>query len=171
MASIGLISPMIRHYRKIEALLGDDPDITVVYDAKEQEIKVYVDNDKKAAALERMLIPEIDFGSVTVNVIVVPSNKASARDFDNAEETLRAAFDGNPVVESIQVIEGIGSTPWTYVVFMKEVVQYYTDDLSDLYRVCSTLYEEIARDIFVMRAGVFYCTDVDECPLCCEVQE
>ena len=52
--------------------------------------------------------------------------------------------------------------PITYVVFVNEVVQYFNDDLGDVYGQCSTLYQEIAKDVFGETEGVFFCTDVEE---------
>ena len=43
-------------------------------------------------------------------------------------------------------------------VFAKEVVQYWNDSLSDPYGKVSTLYQDIAKDIFEDTDGVMFCT-------------
>lgn len=45
------------------------------------------------------------------------------------------------------------------MLFKKEVVQYFTDNLGDYNGYRSTLYENIARDIFGDIVGVFFCTN------------
>jgi len=50
----------------------------------------------------------------------------------------------------------------TYVVFKPEIIQYYTDSLADARGICSTLNQEIAKDIFGEIPGVFFCTDLVE---------
>ena len=45
----------------------------------------------------------------------------------------------------------------SFAVFAKEVVQYYNDDLTDINGLKSTLYEDIARDVFDID-GINYCT-------------
>ena len=48
----------------------------------------------------------------------------------------------------------------TYVVFVNEVVQYFNDNLYDINGVCSTLYQEIAKEVFKESNSVHFCTDV-----------
>lgn len=50
-----------------------------------------------------------------------------------------------------------------YVVFKNCVVQFFNDNLNDIYGNISTLYQDIAREIFADAEweGVFYCTDVE----------
>jgi hypothetical protein len=53
----------------------------------------------------------------------------------------------------------------TYVAFKKEVVQFYADNLRDPNGFKSTLYQDIAEDVFGEKNNVCYCTskrDVDE---------
>ena len=46
-----------------------------------------------------------------------------------------------------------------YAVFQSKVVQFFNDDMSDINGNCTTLYQEIAKDVFSGRAeGVFFCT-------------
>ena len=49
-----------------------------------------------------------------------------------------------------------------YVIFANKVVQYFNDSLSDAHGVCSTLYQDIARDVFGDDCGVYFCTDLEE---------
>ena len=49
-----------------------------------------------------------------------------------------------------------------YVVFKNRVVQFFNDNLNDIYGNISTLYQEIASDVFKEISGVNYCTDIEE---------
>ena len=84
----------------------------------------------------------------------------NAEDF-RIEEVYMDAFEGNPALSYIVR----GSLPMVdmnvYVVFKNKVVQYFNDNLMDINGFCSTLYENIARDIFEKMDGVFYCTDCE----------
>jgi hypothetical protein len=51
------------------------------------------------------------------------------------------------------------TNPITYVIFKKEVVQYYDDNLGDAHGNRTTLYEQIANQIFEDREGIYFCTD------------
>ena len=71
------------------------------------------------------------------------------------------ALSGNDEFSEAHKIEGALGFDAVYVVFKKNVIQYYTDNLGDLHGIKSTLAENIARDIFVQHPGVFFCTDVE----------
>ena len=48
---------------------------------------------------------------------------------------------------------------FNFVVFVPEVVQFYNDDLGDINGLCSTLYQDLAKDLFGEEAGIYFCTD------------
>jgi hypothetical protein len=68
-------------------------------------------------------------------------------------------FRGNPIVDDIVTIEGVMTNPITYVIFKKEVIQYYNDSLSDAHGMCSTLYQDIASRVLDAGEGIFFCTN------------
>ena len=153
-----LNAPWIEYYKKINAMFFFDPDVSVVYDQDECKIFVYVENQAKADALNLLLKPEKTFGAITLLVDVVPANGCLKRN----EDLYMAAFKDNPAVYNIVIHEGAFNA--TYVIFNKEVVQYFDDDLSSVYGVRSTLYEDIAKDIFNEAPGVYFCTDAERYP-------
>ena len=69
------------------------------------------------------------------------------------------AFEGNDAFVFARKISLFHSNPTYYVVFKPDVVQFYTDNLGDWNGFRSTLYENIAREIFKDIPGVFYGTD------------
>lgn len=153
MARIKLQSPWVQYYDKISVFFEEDPDVQVLFDEDKPEIKIYVEDQAKAKALAELIPAEQKYGKVVLKVGVIPGNAESS-----SEGLISDAFRGNPIVESIKTISGIFTNPITYVIFQKEVVQYYNDDLGDAYGNCSTLWQEIAKSIFKEQEGVYYCT-------------
>ena len=80
------------------------------------------------------------------------------------EEIFNVAFKNNPIYAYSVTIEGLFSNPITYVVFKNRVVQFFADNLSDPHGNISTLYQDIADEIFKEAdvRGVSYCTDIEE---------
>lgn len=175
MALLKLSSPWVIFYKKINAMFEDDPEIKVVFDEEENIVKLYVDNPDKADALSQVLPKEKEFGAVTLKIEVVPANKEATERANTANklrtvlrgnefeslngELLENALIGNPAFLYAKTITGVFTNPITYIVFMNKVVQYYTDSLSDINGFTSTLYQDIAKDIFLPFDGIFYCTE------------
>ena len=151
-----LISPWINFYREICALFKRDKDVSVVYDEDENVITLYVDSATKADALDYLLPMERTFGNVTVKISVVPSNNEG----EHPENLIEDAFRGNPAYAFHKTISGILSNDITYVVFENSVVQYFNDDLGDIYGQRSCLYQDIAKDILGHNKGLYFCTDM-----------
>lgn len=152
---ITMSPPWLGFFREIEALFKDDPEITIRYIEDPIAVKLYVDNQAKADALDAILPKSRNFGGTTIYVQVVPSNSAK-----NPSKALlfKTAFEGNPAFREMIDIEGILTNPIHYCVFAKEVVQYWNDNLGDPYGKVSTLYQDIAKDIFEDTEGVMFCT-------------
>lgn len=156
MAKLKLSSPWVEYYHAVNAFFKEDSSVHVIFDEENSEINMFVDNDRKAAALDRLMPKEKQFGNVTLHITVYPSNYFRNQKYDLAH----AAFDGNGALSFIRTVEGVMSNNITYVVFKNKVVQYFNDDLGDINGQCSTLYQDIAKKIFNEIDGVFYCTDL-----------
>lgn len=152
-----LSPPWIEYYRKLEAMFGPDPDIKVEFDEDEMHIKLYVESHEKATALDELLPVQKDFGNVSVFIEVIPANDEPKR-----IDIVKRAFEGNPAFSYATTIEGIMSNPISYVVFKPEVVQIWSDNLSDVNGLTSTLMAEIAKEIIGQDDGIFFCTDKKE---------
>lgn len=164
MAAFHLSPPWMIFYREIEAMFKYDRQVHVVYDEAENHIKLYVDDSEKAIALS-MLLPKTQiFGSVSMKISVIPANVEPGLILaDTSSQALyETAFSDNAAFSFAKTITGIFSNNLTYVVFRNRVVQYFSDDLGDIYGQCSTLYQEIAKHIFGERDGVFFCTDIEQ---------
>lgn len=158
--------PWVTYVNQVNALFQHDPQIHIEYDNDKKEVKLYVENSAKAAAMDRLLPDEVEFGNVTLTVTVVPANDIF-EDLDS-NPTMRQlfdiAFDGNPVYAFTKEIVGLFSNTLTYVVFKNRVVQFFNDNLNDIYGNVSTLYQELAHEVFddEVNSRVCYCTDIEE---------
>ena len=171
MATLKLSAPWVVFYREVQAMFKEDNDIHVVYDEDNMALKLYVENGYKAAALEKLLPTEKKFGDIVLKIEVIPANNSAEENFlkfrtvqsvdTDLADIFRDAFDRNPILDYVHVVNGVFGFSGCYVVFAKKVIQFFTDDLGDMYGNCSTLAQNIAKDIFVDLAGVFYCTNVD----------
>ena len=150
-----LSTPWAEYYRELEALFKHDPAIKIGFDEDEYIINLYVDGGLKAEALAELLPSEKVFGNVTLKVNVIPANVVK----DDKTSLFKAAFEGNPVFSYAVKPEGILVPNFSFVVFKNEVVQYFNDNLGDVNGNRSTLYQEIAKDVFEDHEGVFFCTD------------
>lgn len=147
-------------YRQINALFAKDPDIRVVFDEENAKISLFAADCEKAAALDKILIGEYTFGNVKLSINVVPPNGFAPKTKTSPADLFAAALAKNRALSYIRAIEGVFSNDITYIVFANEVVQYFSDDLSDINGLCSTLYQDIAKSIFKEIHGVYFCTDV-----------
>lgn len=163
MAIFHMSAPWVIFYRELEELFKYDPQVHVVYDEADNHVKLYVDDADKAIALDILLPHTKVFGSVSMSISVIPAN-TTERDFaaTNRDELFRVAFRGNGAFSFAKTVTGIFVNNLTYIVFRNRVVQYFNDDLGDIYGQCSTLYQEIAKNVFGETEGIFFCTDAEQ---------
>ena len=159
MALLKLSAPWHVYYKELCALFDEDREVRIVYDTDGQIIDIYVDNQVKADAMTELLPNVKDFGTVQLQINVIPANKTGFRRSKPA--TFTALFENNPIVNNIFTVDMMTNT-MTYIVFRKEVVQYYNDNLGDANGVCSTLYQDIASRIFEEKEGIYFCTDIGD---------
>lgn len=152
MKSFTLSAPWYEYANKLKVLFENDEDIVV--DIQDDAVRIRVANTDKYEALTHLLPEAKKFGNVTYKIIIIPANKGelTTRDY------LRNLFKGNEAVHRIEDIV-MGSNPMTFIEFEKEVIQYYNDNLSDLHGNCTTVLEQVAREVFDNQDGVYFCTD------------
>ena len=158
MEKLNLSAPWITFAHEITALFEKDPEIKVIYDNDEAIVKLYVENAEKAEALQALLPESRSFGNVTVKIVVIPANALDER----PTSLFLKAFEGNPVLSYVKDVEcPLGK--FNYVVFRNEVVQFFNDQLDDVNGNKSTLYQDIAKDVFEEKnTAVFFCTVTPE---------
>lgn len=159
MALLKLSSPWVTFYRELNAMFEQDPEVTVIFDEEENDVTLYVDNAAKAEALQLLIPEQKTFGNVTLKIDIIPANDVNRTNYVDCEAVFTTAFKDNGAFCYADTIYGIMSNPITYVVFQNRVVQYFNDSISDIHGLCSTLYQDIAKDIFNPLPGVYYCTN------------
>lgn len=147
-----LSAPWVKFYREIEALFAQDVEVKVGYDEENMEVKLYVENARKADALTQLMPAEKVFGNVTLKITVIPANKVMSK-----ADLINEAFVGNPALAYVWHADTVMGS-YDYAVFEPKVVQFFNDDMSDINGNETTLYENIARDVFD-ESGVFFCTN------------
>ena len=157
--TIKLSPPWVIFYRELVAMFGEDPDIRIEYDVDENEVKLFVNGTEKADALTQLLPVEKEFGNVVLTITVIPANNTMKK-----IDVYRKAFEGNPVYSYAASVEGIMTNSVNYVIFKNQVCQYWADNLGDINGNKSDLYENIARDIFEDKEGIFFSTDLPTNP-------
>lgn len=162
MGNLNLSSPWVIFYRKVNELFKEDPEVKIVFDQDNNVLNLYVDNDEKAEALTKLLPTEKEFGNVVLKIRVVPANLENDA---SKLDMFKKAFKGNPVFVDAISTEGDLGFHADYLLFAKKVVQFYSDDLSDPHGATSTLYQELAKEVFGTETGVYFCTDLGGEPL------
>lgn len=159
--------PWITYTNKLQAVFDEDPQIAfnVNYAGTHPSVTLATNNPEKAAALKWLLPEEKTFGNVTLD-INIDCEKVINKAFGTVKELFETAFKGNPVLAYVVVPDGYNWVPFTYVVFKNCVVQFFNDNLNDPHGIISTLYQEIASEIFEdmpfpANGGICYCTDVE----------
>ena len=155
MGKLKLSSPWQAYVNELNALFGQDSEIRIAFNEEDKEIKLYVSDEGKARALTKILPIEKEFGNVKIKVTVVMPNEDTD---ESVLKTFEKAFRGNPAMEFVYTAHSLLGDH-CYVVFKNEVVQFFNDQLDDMNGNKSTLYQEIAKDVFTDNLGVFYCTE------------
>ena len=158
MSNVKIQAPWYEYFAEVNALFKEDPDVNVTYDDSKYELKLYVNGVKKADALKQIFPEKKSFGNIVMKIMVIPAN---IKYEGNPISLFKDAFENNPAVVNIVSGDNPVTSTMNYIVFKKKVVQYFNDNLGDINGNMSTLYENIARDIFIdsNTNGIFFCTD------------
>ena len=150
-------APWYIFYQQVNALFAQDPEVEVKFIKETNELHIYVEATRKFDAICMLFPEEKTFGNVTIKIKVHLANEGER----TWSDIFADAFDGNPIFEFTKHQEtALGTID--YVVFSKDVVQYYSDNLFDYYGFTSTLAQDIAEEIFDTGDDtVSFCTSVE----------
>lgn len=157
--------PWVTYINKLQAMFDGDPQIAFNVDYRTPSVTIACNNGVKNAALLVLLPSEKKFGNVTMTIRV--DGPIANHFFRTPVELFNNAFNGNPVFSQVvaPVEEGYFYVDFCYVIFKNCVVQFFNDNLNDAHGLISTLYQDIAAEIFEDAAYnlqmVHYCTDVE----------
>ena len=154
---VWLSAPWYTYYHELEALFGQDPEISMDFSEDEGDytVAMRVRNEEKAYALMQLLPAVRSFGSIAVRIRVIPADEKAESDYN----LLLKAFKDNPVfVKAIKE----EMTDYNYILFKKEVVGFFNDELGDPDGFRFTLFQDIADNVFANAHDVFFSTDHEE---------
>ena len=151
---VKLAAPWVIYANQIEAMFKEDKDIVFDYDDGNKVITLRVNGNDKADALSQLLPAKKTFGNVSIDIKIIPANDEDTRTID----LFRKAFNGNPIISEITTVNTMQGA-LNFVVFKPKVVQYHNDHMYDLNGICSTIYQDLAKEIFGWNNGIFYCTE------------
>lgn len=158
MAKLQLFPPIVSYTNAIRELFKRDPEITMQWSDETATLTMLVDNPEKASALTNYLPDIKKIGRQEVKINIIPSNGLAGAPVTEIDKV----FAGNPIYNFSKKfpIDAFGN-PIHYVVFNKEVIQYYENDLGDIYGMRSVLAEDLAREVLENTEGIYFCTDKD----------
>lgn len=157
-----LSPPWVEYINKLEALFDGDPLIAFNINYDKMTVALSGPNGEKNAALQRLLPTEKKFGNITLHIIV--DGPIANIAFPTQKDLFDCAFKGNPAYAySVTPGDSVWFFSSTYVVFKNCVVQFFADNLNDCHGVISTLYQDIAAELFedADLHSVYYNTDIE----------
>ena len=117
-AKTKLSPPWVTLFNQIEALFDQDPEIDIEFINDPLTVKLYVENNEKAEALAALLPYQIDLGSTTLNINVIPSNtglpfvghltfnkESQYMSSTSVDLLFQRAFKRNPILNTVCVID------------------------------------------------------------------
>lgn len=151
-----LPDPVWIYFAKLLVMFGKDPDVELEFERVDDftsKAFIYVNDSNrpgKSDAFTKMLPSRVDFRLQRLYIEVISTNDSRAD-----HEVLIDMFYGNPIIDSF-VTDHSGRH---YIVFKKDILQYYANDLSDVNSLQSALAEDLARELITDDiTNVYFCT-------------
>lgn len=155
---IKLLSPWELYVRKMKVMFDKDAEIYIEYDEENSILEINVSDLSKALALTFLIPDFVEFGDKKVTNVI----KFDGENLKDPYHICSLAFNNNDSVSSIIKPHGQFLDGTVFVCFKKEVVQYPNDNMFDANGVCSTLYQNLAKELFPDKVNIFFCTDTKE---------
>jgi hypothetical protein len=161
MAEVGMQSPWVVYAKKVKALFEHDPDVVVDEPTElgdgDYNLEIRVHGNDKAESVAKVLPEDVEFGNVTLHVMVIPDNDGKLTMLDH----MRRAFAGNPVLVDVMEVPVVpGGPTMAYALFAPEVVQIECDNAASPYGIVTTTYEGVAKDVLRVGLGIEIASDV-----------
>lgn len=148
-----LSPPWYIYYQKLCSLFKEDGQVTIGELEKKPDdlyiAEITVSDKEKQAALQQIIVQDIEIGRTKVKFTFTDPLDVSQADGDVPLETFIAAFQGNPILVKTATVHPPTGATVHYVVFKKEVIQFFADDITDYYGNYNGLAANIAKEVFV----------------------
>lgn len=161
---VAIQSPWVTHWEMVKAMFAKDESVRIsdlIYIPSNNgnnaiyKFQILATDNDKAAAIKDVLLQSIEMGNITLKIDIgagteifheIDSNKGnSIVELDD----YKRVFVGNPAFYDVIDIADFYGVHHKFVVFEREVVSFFNDDLTDPWGLWNGLYEDIARNIFV----------------------
>lgn len=144
-----LSAPWYTVHRELIKLFKYDPEIKVSPlndDTKEvggvYTVYISSDNKEKLSALEKLIKTEYTFGNIKMYIKLISNGQN-----EDTLQLVKTAFAGNQAVAGIESVADWYDL-YTFMIFEDKVVQFYDDDIEDLFGNWNGLYTDVAKDLF-----------------------
>ncbi|WP_026576220.1 hypothetical protein [Bacillus sp. UNC438CL73TsuS30] len=156
-----LSPPQYTYFNELKYSIGNDPMVQVLNLIEFPEDGGYLipiivfSSRKKARALATILNLQKELGNITVNAIVI-YDKSIVRPYgrtftaEGLVDLFEEALSSNRYFKFAETKLFSPDTPSVYPVFTKSVIQFFNDDISDLYNnfneVAAFVFRDVLRD-------------------------
>ena len=158
-----LSTPWVVLRNKLDAFFESDGDISVGYCETEGDIitiPIEIIDPKKYFALCKIMKTTYEYGNVTCKIkLSTTNNSVKKKTFKSSKEIITTALKGNSLFKDIKEVETVWGGQITFVVIAKELLQFKTDDLSDLYGNDNMVVEDAAYSIFDLPMYLYFSTE------------
>jgi hypothetical protein len=148
-----LLPPWFLLQAQLNATLNADPCVHVdelTGDSHKMEIQINVCDYNKAEALSAFVKKNYDYGNITlaINVLspdLMPVTATAPRNLDETVGLLKRAFTGNKYFVTAGTVEEVPDV--AFIEFKPDVVQFYSDDISDWYLNTNLVASQAFNDV------------------------
>ncbi|XXM73069.1 hypothetical protein ACQ0QQ_03985 [Lysinibacillus sphaericus] len=158
-ASVGLSPPWVTYQNELKYSIGQDPNVIIgplIPAGGTFVIPVTVIGDEKAIALATLLKNPVEFGNVSVNIVVINGGQEIVSPIPcplsafGVAELVQNALSGNPYfVEVVVKPQTPGGSNAVYPVFTPEVIQFFNDDISNLCNNFTAVAANVFADVMI----------------------
>ena len=157
---VELSAPWETIQHEVNHLLGPDPEVHVTEvvegEGGNYSFDVCSKNGKKIAALEKVIKNVFKLGNITLTVNFVherDEEDVTAQDFIDA-------FEGNSNFVTVEETSKGLFQDLVYVIFAKEVLQFFNDQLDDIYGNRNIIVADAANDVCnkSKEGQMYFCT-------------
>ncbi|MDA1758748.1 hypothetical protein [Bacillus cereus] len=152
-----LSPPWITYFNELVNSIGADPTVTVgplIPVGGNFIILVHALSNEKARALATLLKSFVEFGNVSVTVIVTNNENEIVNPFPcpldafEIAHLFQVALENNPYFEQVVVQPQFpGGSNVVFPVFKAEVIQFFNDDISNLCQTFTGVAANVFRDV------------------------
>ncbi|MHA7136689.1 hypothetical protein ACRTEV_05385 [Rossellomorea arthrocnemi] len=172
---VQLSPPWVTYHNELKYSIGQDPSVIVgplIPAFGNYIIPVTAIGDEKAIALATLLKDTVEFGNVSVNVVVINGDQeivnplpCPLRSFVVAD-LVQSALSGNPYfIEVVVKPQMPGGPNAVYPVFKPEVIQFFNDDISNLCNTFTAVASSVFADVMeeaLCEIPILYSTSCEE---------